>query len=162
MISIGIAGTLFMYRAAGICIADGRVLLCRSPELPFWYIPGGRVHTGESSLDALRRELAEEIGVEPVIERLVYVVENFFDFEGQRLQEIGLYFVVSFPEGSEPMSWDTPVIRTETGDGQPLEWAWHPLAGIESLDIRPPYFKQHLAKLPDTPMHLIDRRSIAG
>lgn len=160
MISIGIAGTLFMYRAAGICISNDRVLLCRSPELPFWYLPGGRVHTGESSQDALRRELLEEIGVEPVIDRLVYVIENFFDFGEQHLQEIGLYFAISLPESSEPLGWTAPVTRTETGDGQPLEWDWHPLATIDSLDIRPPYFKHHLASLPETPVHLIERRTV--
>lgn len=161
MISVGIAGTLFVYRAAGICIVNERVLLCRSPELPFWYVPGGRVHTGESSHDALKRELAEEIGVEPEIDRLVCVVENLFDFGGQRMQEVGLYFAIALPETAEAFSWNAPVIREASGDGQPLEWVWHPLSSVAALDIRPPYFKELLVDLPPTPVHRIERRTIS-
>jgi 8-oxo-dGTP pyrophosphatase MutT (NUDIX family) len=159
MISVGIAGTLFMYRSAGICIVNDRVLLCRTLGLPFWYIPGGRVHAGESSFDALRREMFEEIGVAPAIERLVYVVENFLDAGEQHLQEIGLYFEISLPEGSEPLTWTEPVVRTETGDGQQLEWAWHPISELHTIEILPPHMKDRLERLPPHPVHVFDRRS---
>ncbi len=41
-----------------------RVLLCRQekPGKQYWLLPGGGVDGGESLLDALRRELAEELG----------------------------------------------------------------------------------------------------
>lgn len=38
-----------------------------------WVIPGGGVDQGESIVDALRREMVEETGVEPVIGPLLYV-----------------------------------------------------------------------------------------
>jgi 8-oxo-dGTP pyrophosphatase MutT (NUDIX family) len=160
MISVGIAGTLFMYRAAGICIADGRVLLCRTPGFPFWQLPGGNVHTGESSFDALRRELFEEIGVAPAIERLVYVVEHFLDAADQHLQEIGLYFEISLPEGSPPLAWSEPVIRAGAGNGEAYEWAWHPLDQLDAIELLPPQLKAHLRRLPPHPEHVIARKSI--
>ena len=42
-----------------------RVLLCRQekPGKQYWLLPGGGVDGGESLLDALRRELAEELGI---------------------------------------------------------------------------------------------------
>ena len=70
-----------MYRVAGVGIAQDRVLLCREPYLPDWYMPGGRVHTSESSPDALRREYLEEVGVKPEVGRLIFVVDQMDSVE---------------------------------------------------------------------------------
>jgi ADP-ribose pyrophosphatase YjhB (NUDIX family) len=46
-----------------------RILLCRheKPGKEYWLLPGGGVNSGESLVDALRRELAEEVGIADVI-----------------------------------------------------------------------------------------------
>jgi ADP-ribose pyrophosphatase YjhB (NUDIX family) len=45
-----------------------RILLCRheKPGKEYWLLPGGGVNSGESLVEALRRELAEEVGIDGV------------------------------------------------------------------------------------------------
>jgi 8-oxo-dGTP diphosphatase len=53
-------------RVSAILSWKGRVLLCRheKPGKEYWLLPGGGVNSGESLVDALQRELAEEIGID--------------------------------------------------------------------------------------------------
>jgi len=44
----------------------GRILLCRheKPGKEYWLLPGGGVDSGETLVEALQRELAEELGID--------------------------------------------------------------------------------------------------
>jgi mutator protein MutT len=56
--------------AAAVIRNKGRYLLCQRPSHKrhggLWEFPGGKLHDGESVTDAIRRELREELHVEPV------------------------------------------------------------------------------------------------
>lgn len=55
----------------------GRVALVRHSYLPGWYLPGGGVDKREAADAAIRRELAEEVALDPVeITGLVSVYHN--------------------------------------------------------------------------------------
>jgi 8-oxo-dGTP diphosphatase len=67
-------------RVSAILRWRGRILLCRheKPGKEYWLLPGGGVNSGESLVDALHRELAEEIGIdeELPVEGPVAVVDS--------------------------------------------------------------------------------------
>ncbi len=63
---------------AAVVERDGRYLITQrrpSAVLPLlWEFPGGRVETGESDKDALRREVLERLGVEASVGQLISYV----------------------------------------------------------------------------------------
>ncbi|MEU5726618.1 NUDIX domain-containing protein [Micromonospora sp. NPDC047738] len=60
-------------KVAWIRIEDGRVLCARSRGKDVWYLPGGKREPGETDLETLAREIAEELGVAIVPESAVPV-----------------------------------------------------------------------------------------
>jgi len=67
-------------------VVDGeRVLLLRrnkAPEAGRWGIQGGAIGFGETAEEAARRELAEELGVECEVVRLLGVTDHILPEEG--------------------------------------------------------------------------------
>jgi 8-oxo-dGTP diphosphatase len=66
-------------RVSAILRWHGRILLCRheKPGKEYWLLPGGGVNSGETIVDALERELLEEVAVEDVpVEGPVAIVDS--------------------------------------------------------------------------------------
>lgn len=62
-----------------VVVHDGRLLLIRRAEPPGegrWSLPGGRVLPGEALHEAVVREVAEETGLEVMVERFLGWVER--------------------------------------------------------------------------------------
>jgi ADP-ribose pyrophosphatase YjhB (NUDIX family) len=53
-------------RVSALLRWEDRILLCRheKPGKEYWLLPGGGVNVGESLVDALHRELFEEVGID--------------------------------------------------------------------------------------------------
>lgn len=63
----------------GVIISDGRVLLVRRGGPPLqgqWSIPGGILEVGETLIEGVRRELAEETGIDVRVRTLIEVFER--------------------------------------------------------------------------------------
>jgi ADP-ribose pyrophosphatase YjhB (NUDIX family) len=67
-------------RVSAILRRQDRILLCRHEkgEKEYWLLPGGGVNSGESLVDALHRELREEVGIadELPVEGPVAIVDS--------------------------------------------------------------------------------------
>ena len=71
----------------GVVIADGRTLLIRRGSAPLqgqWSIPGGMLELSESIAEGVRRELAEETGLEVRVGDLIEVFERIVPGEDGR------------------------------------------------------------------------------
>ena len=109
---------------------SGHVLLARSLGASWWFLPGGHVEPDENVEAALRRELAEELGAEARIERLLGVVENTYGSDDGAHHELNHVFEVTLAE-EEPESRESH-----------LEFRWLPRDELAAADLRPDAIKQ--------------------
>jgi len=144
MISFIVGGHKFQLRAAAVIIHEGCALLHRTEFDPFWTLPGGRVEPGEDAAATVVREMQEELGQDVACERLLYVAENFFDYQGMRNHEVGLYFQAHFTPGSVLLAKDQLHFGNE--GKQRLEFAWFPLAELHQVDLKPSFLTVALAQ----------------
>lgn len=153
MITFDRENNRFNYRVVGIAIFEGKVLLHKAEIDNFWSLPGGRVEMLEPSDASLRREMLEELGVAVEIDRLLWWVENFFDYNGKNYHELALYYLMKLPPETAFTGETGPFVGIE--EGTDLTFQWFGLDELDGLVIYPSFLKQGLRALPDSPQHVI-------
>lgn len=121
----------------GVCVCDGRLLLCRAKGGSTTYLPGGHIEFGETGREALVREMVEETGLEVKTGRFLGVVENSFMQHGKPHAEINLVYEMTLADPSAAVAAKEDWI----------EFLWCPLAELEGARLLPAVFNA-LAKDP--------------
>lgn len=117
---------LINIRVGAIIMKDGKILMVDSERNDYLYSVGGRVKFGETTEEAIIREVWEETGVRMEIDRFGFVHENYFVGDtpvhsGKLIYEISFYFYMKVPEdfslknnifteeyGKEYLKWISP------------------------------------------------------
>ncbi|MEQ8264330.1 8-oxo-dGTP diphosphatase MutT [Pseudohaliea sp.] len=105
-----------LHVAVGVVLDnEGRVLVALRPEDKHqggrWEFPGGKVEDGESVLDALARELAEEVALEVAATDPLLVIEHDY---GDRHVCLDVHLVTVYRgeaagQEGQPLRWLAPV-----------------------------------------------------
>ncbi len=159
MITFKQGGMKFTYRVGGIAIHNGHILFQKAtadPYKTFWFLPGGRAELGESTSQALQREMMEELNVSITIERPVFFFENFFAGDTMPHHELGIYFLMQLPPDSYLCQQEGPFIYEDETD-LPLIFEWLPLDQLAHLAIEPKLFRTALQAIPTQFMHIVYR-----
>ncbi|HEX2057760.1 MAG TPA: NUDIX hydrolase [Actinomycetota bacterium] len=107
-----------------IVVRDEKLLMIRRAKEPgagLWSLPGGRVEHGEYLADALRREIAEETGLEVEVRDLVGILEVVGDPH---------YVILDY--FAEVAGDASPVASGDASDAR-----WVPLDEVASLPCTP-------------------------
>lgn len=146
MICFDRGNSRFNFRSVAVIIHHAHILIHQAVGDDFWALPGGRVELLETSDDTIGREMLEELGVRTQVQRQLWQVENFFEYEGRHYHELGHYFLVSLI--------DPPVIKSEI-DFRGIEasidlvFRWVPLSLIKGYNLQPTFLRDRLVDLPD-------------
>lgn len=139
------AGKWFRYRAVGIIIEDGHVLFVKNKEDPYYYSVGGGVHLGETSEDAVRREVLEETGVDYEIDRLVFIHENFFkgsgSLGGMDCHEISFHYLMK-PKGRRDFKFNS---INNYGLKESVHWL--PIDRLDEYIAYPSFYRESLVDI---------------
>lgn len=149
----------FTYRVAAIFMSQDRrrVLLHKNDTDPFWSLPGGRGEFFEPSAETVVREMKEEMKIEASVERLAFVIENFFEYGGCDCHELGFYYMVT-PEGEAGRRiYETPAFEGREGD-QKLHFKWFDAAELDRVEFYPRCLRERLKNPPaDSVEHIVHR-----
>jgi 8-oxo-dGTP pyrophosphatase MutT (NUDIX family) len=142
-------------RACAIIRREGRILLNRYGLDDFWALPGGAIESGEFSPEGLVREMQEELGAKIEVGRLIWIVENLFEYRGTSYTEYGFYYEADWlPHriGDAEFAGEEP--------DQFFRWARN--GEIASLDFRPAVLRLPLlahvsGAQSTTPLHFLHK-----
>jgi len=147
----------FRYRAGGIIIHNDKMLFVKCATDNYYYIIGGAVEHGESSVKCIEREIFEETGLKVRTERLAVVCENFFKghdgkVDGLECHTIEFYYRINISDD------DFVKCNKRTDNGEELVWI--PLEQIAKSVIKPTCIKERIQEICSSNqiIHIIEER----
>ena len=143
----------FKYRVAALAMYQGHVLIHKFEGSSYWSLPGGNVELGETTHEALKRELQEEANLEIAVDRLLWVHENYFvrksgRHKGRHIHELCFYYLVRLNTEK------TFQFSGQEGDTK-LHFKWVLLDDVTAYPLVPTFLKSRLHLLPGQSEHIV-------
>ena len=129
-------------RVGAIIIKDGKFLMVENDRFDYMYSVGGRLKFGETTEEAVIREVYEETGVTMEIDRLGFIHENFFPGDslvksGNMVHELSFFYYMKVPKDFE-LECNS---FTEDGNKEHLVW----ISQDHPKKYYPEFFKTELS-----------------
>ena len=143
---------LINLRVGAIIMKNGKILMVGNDRAPYLYSVGGRIKFGETSEEAVVREVFEETGVKMEVDRLGFIHENYFygDAEsnlGKLIYEVSYFYYMKVSEDFEPVCGSF----TDDNCEEHLRW----VSPEDSITVYPTFFKTELQSPVDYVKHFV-------
>lgn len=128
--------SIFKYRVNGIIIKENKILTVQIMDNALYCCPGGHIKIGESGIQAIKREMLEELNIEIEVDRPLAFIENFFTRKnGEKIHEISLYYMVNPINEINKNNWT--IIEQEDNIDKKLEFKWIALDELNDVNFQP-------------------------
>ena len=145
----------FRYRTGAIIINNGKMLFVKSSVGDYYYMIGGAVHMGETSVSCIEREVLEETGIKAHVDHLSVICENFFKgkdgtIDGLDCHTVELYFYMTIDS--------LALLKTKSDIGEELLWL--PIDEIKVNRIKPTVIAERIEEIltHSSVLHIIEER----
>lgn len=135
----------FKFRVNGIIIHNNKLLTLKMKNNISYCLPGGHVELGESTQNAILREMLEETQTEVSINKLFSIVESFYsDKNNLKTHELSFYYIVE-PRNFDKMKFNTySTNELDKGMEKQHNFEWLDMSSLSSVDFRPTFIKDKL------------------
>ncbi len=143
---------IFNYRVGAIILDGTKVLMAYDTSNKQYYSVGGRVKIGESSQQAILREVYEETGVRAEIDRLGFIHENFFEIDKTSYHELAFFYYIK-PFDYEKINYNA--VKCD-GEGEKILWVdLKDTAFFKDKMFFPEFFKTELLSPSKEIKHIV-------
>ena len=134
----------FNYRVSAVILRDDCLLTVKDNLYSYSYLPGGRVKMGETTENAMAREIQEELQAKLKVVRPLWFCEDFFVEEDtqERFHEICVYYLVDgsgLPEGDFAYTEGERINR----------FNWTKIEDVKNMRLYPVFIGKRIAALPE-------------
>lgn len=121
---------IFSYRAGGIPVRDGKVLL-QTVNGEFFTVVGGHVNAMEDSAAALKREFYEELNAEIEVKNMVAAAEIYLPWDTRPGHQICFYYRIDIlSDGNIPSEGEFRGDDELDGQIFKLRYLWVPIENL--------------------------------
>ncbi len=146
--------TTFSIRTVGVTVCDNKVLVQREKNGNEYALPGGTVKLDETTQETLVREYKEETGDDIIINRLLWIEENFWKYSGRKQHSIAFYYLIDFPDKSKTLQLNEFVSQKDNCN---IILGWLPIKELKSITIYPDFVKEEIKNLNCEIKHFISK-----
>lgn len=150
-IRLKMAAGNFTLRAAALILRDGRLLVAKHDDYDCFYTIGGGIKLGETSEEAVMREVFEETGARLTVERLIFVQERFFALNRKNYHEVTFFYLMD----GRTLS----VADGQCTDQQEEHLYWLPVTDLSQVKLVPAFLRESLQMIPEKPVHMVSKEA---
>lgn len=154
-ISVIVGNHLLNYRVSAIFRKGNKILLHHGLDSEHYTLPGGRVKEGETTEDAIKREIKEEMGQDVKVVKSVSFMENLFDMNEKKYHEILVTYELEFLDKN---MYEKERIKAIEKDKK-LEFIWFDQDKLDNITFVPTVLKTIILENPKEFKHIINNET---